>query len=111
MQRNRWLLVAVVLVVAAGLVIWLVGRASNHGKTVEGAFPNVVIPAPVSAVASGGKPFVLNDKTTIVSDSPALADYLAGILRKSTGYPLSTAKSAQSGAIVLSQHGAPASVG
>jgi hexosaminidase len=92
-------------------VIWLVGRASNPRKTAAGTFPNVVIPAPVSAIASGGKPFLLNGKTTIVSDSPTVADYLTGILRKSTGYPLGAAESAESGAIVLTLHGAPASVG
>src|SRR5215468_7608860 len=111
MQRNRWLLVAVALIIVAVLVIWLVARVGTAPQTAEGAYANVVVPAPVSAVTSGEQPFVLDAKTTIVSDSPIVAGYLAGILRKSTGYPLATAEPSASGAIVLSQHGAPASVG
>jgi hexosaminidase len=110
MHRSRWLLVAVVLIVVIGLVAWLVGTSRGE-KHQAGAFPNVIVPVPVSAVASGGKPFVIDGATTIVTDTPAVSDYLATILRTSTGFELKTAANATHNSIVLSLAGAPTSVG
>jgi hexosaminidase len=72
-------------------------------------FPNVVVPAPVSAVASG-ETFTLGPATTISSDAADVGAYLAGVLRPSTGYPLPVSAGG-GGTIALLLSGAPASVG
>src|SRR5262245_17381793 len=116
MHRTRWVMVGVALVVVVGVVAWLLnggsgGRASGAQKLEAGAFPNVIVPAPVTAVASGGRPFVIDRATTVASDSPAVADYLTGVLRRSTGFELKTSAKATRNSIALSLHGAPSSVG
>jgi hexosaminidase len=72
-------------------------------------FPNVVVPAPVSAVANGDT-FTLASAATISADAADVGNYLADILRRSTGYsiPVSTGGS---GTIELLLSGAPANVG
>jgi N-acetyl-beta-hexosaminidase len=49
-----------------------------------------VVPAPLHSVASPGVSFVLRPHTVIYSDpgAAAVAEYLAGLLRPATGYPL-----------------------
>jgi hexosaminidase len=74
------------------------------------AFPNVVIPVPVSAVAATGGPFTLARSATVSTDVPGIGDYLAGILRTSTGFPLPVS-AGDGGTIALVLSGAPASVG
>src|SRR5262245_46324776 len=111
MLRQRWALSAAASAAAVGVAVWLAFRVTSGGSSMATTFPNVIVPAPVSAVASGGPPFVIDRDTTIVSDTPAVSDYLAKILRASTGFPLASSASARRGSIVLSLHGAPASVG
>ncbi len=72
------------------------------------AFPNTVVPVPVSEVASGAT-FTLTSGASVSSDAPDVGGYLAGILRASTGYPIPT--SGTGGTIALSLSGAPAGVG
>src|SRR5262245_324842 len=112
MPRRRWILPAVaVLVIVIGLVVWpMLGDSDGRGDRAAG-FPNVVVPAPVSATASAGPPFVIDHETAIVSDTPAVSDYLAKILRASTGFGLTTTKTTRANAIVLTLHDAPATVG
>src|SRR5262249_60648076 len=108
MLRKRWALSAVGLAVVVGLAVWLVGRVTSGGPSMATTFPNVIVPAPVSAVASGGPAFVIDRDTTIVSDTPAVSDYLAKILRASTGFPLASSASPRRGAIVLRLQRPPA---
>ena len=74
-----------------------------------------ILPAPVSATQSSGRPFDLDSGTSIYAASPAaapVADYLAALLRPATGYALPVVSAAPSGdAIRLTLSGAPASVG
>ena len=72
-------------------------------------FPNVVVPAPVSAVANGDT-FTLSPTATIATDVAGVGGYLAGILRASTGYALPVTVGG-TGTITLSLSGAPAVVG
>jgi len=114
MRRNRWVLSAVaVLVVVIGLVVWpMLGDGEGRGGATQ--FPNVVVPVPVSAVASAGPPFVIDRDTAILSDTPDVSDYLAKILRGSTGFAIPTTHAATTNtanAIVLTLRGAPANVG
>src|SRR5215467_8810344 len=111
MRRSRWVIAGAALLVVIGLGVWpMLGEGGGRG---DGAatFPNVVVPAPVSAVASGGSPFVIDRDTEIVSDTPAVSDYLAKIVRTSTGYRLATTTTSRSNAIVLTVQGAPGKVG
>jgi hexosaminidase len=74
-------------------------------------FQNNVVPAPVSETSSGST-FQLAPSATITTDVTGIGDYLAGILRASTGFaiPESTG-SGGSGTIALRLSGAPAVVG
>ncbi|GAA2035173.1 beta-N-acetylhexosaminidase [Catenulispora yoronensis] len=74
-------------------------------------FPNVVVPAPASEVATGTT-FTLASSATVTSDDANVGGYLAAILRKSTGYALPlTVGATTPGTIALSLSGAPSSVG
>src|SRR5437773_8653687 len=73
------------------------------------AFPNVVVPVPVSETANGAT-FTLTSSATIATDVADVGNYLAGILRASTGYAVPVTVGG-SGTITLSLSGAPASVG
>lgn len=72
-----------------------------------------IVPAPASAVPAAGVSFTLGAAATVSSDVPGIGDYLAGILRRSTGYPVptTTPAGAAPGGIALLLSGAPASVG
>jgi hexosaminidase len=74
------------------------------------AFPNVVVPAPVSAVATTGVTFTLTSSATVTSDVADIGGYLAAILRASTGFALPVS-SGVGGTVALLLSGAPASVG
>lgn len=76
--------------------------------TAAAALPNVVVPAPVSAVANGAT-FTLTPDATIATDALDVGSYLAGILRTSTGYALPVSQGG-SGTITLSLSGAPGTV-
>jgi hexosaminidase len=77
-----------------------------------------VVPSPVSSTATSGVTYAITFGTTIYSepgsaDAAAIAGRLAGLLRNSTGFPLSVAssQSAPSDGIALLLSGAPAVVG
>lgn len=100
-----------VVVVVIGLVVWPMLEDGDGRGTSAAPFPNVVVPAPVSALVSAAPPFAIDRETVIVSDTPDVSDYLAKILRTSTGLPLATTTNAPANAIVLTLHGAPVTVG
>jgi hexosaminidase len=105
---HRLRMAVVTAVLAAAATVWA-GTAALQANAATPAFPNVVVPAPVSATADGTT-FTLGSAATISADVTGVGDYLAGILRRSTGYalPVSTGGS---GTIQLLLSGAPASVG
>ncbi|GIH20366.1 beta-N-acetylhexosaminidase [Rugosimonospora africana] len=99
---------------AAAALLWAgavapAGAVASAGTPAVPAFPNVVVPAPVSAVASGAT-FTLGPAATIASDAADVGTYLAGVLRPSTGYPVPVSTGG-TGTIELLLSGAPASVG
>jgi N-acetyl-beta-hexosaminidase len=100
---RRSLIGAAVLIVTVGVSPAAAARAATP------AFPNVVVPAPVSATANGDT-FTLTSSATIATDVAGVGDYLAAILRTSTGYAIPVSVGGQ-GTITLSLSGAPASVG
>src|SRR5436305_2895067 len=105
---TRYLRIGRTLIVAT-LFVGVAGAASTvQANAATAAFPNVVVPAPVSETANGAT-FTLTSSATVSSDVPDVGAYLAGILRASTGYPVPVTSS--SGTIALSLSGAPASVG
>src|SRR5256884_4140352 len=103
-HRLRSALIAAALF--TGMSIWA-GPATASAATP--AFPNTVVPAPVS-VAANGATFTLTSTATISSDVADVGSYLAGTLRASTGYPIPVS-AGSGGTIQLLLSGAPASVG
>jgi hexosaminidase len=101
--------VAAAAVLAAAAAIWAGTAAVPRANAATPAFPNVVVPAPVSATANGAT-FTLGSTATISADAADVGNYLAGVLRRSTGYPLPVSTGG-SGTIQLLLSGAPASVG
>ncbi len=108
--------VALLVAVSAGLV-WI--TAAGQPASAAVASMQNVVPAPVSVLPATGTTYTLPSNASILTEagSAAAADvgtYLAGILRRSTGYPLpvSTASSGDpSNGISLLLSGADASVG
>jgi hexosaminidase len=108
MNRTRRTLVVATLL--ASVVGWA-GVAVAVEANAAPAFPNVVVPVPVSEVADGST-FTLTSTATVATDVADVGDYLAGVLRSSTGYPIPVSVgSGGSGTIELLLSGAPASVG
>jgi hexosaminidase len=88
--------------------------ATAAGAGTAGAVPyRDVVPAPLTARQAGPGYAVTRD--TVISAGPGAGDvagYLAGLLRRSTGYPLPVVPAAgRAGGIVLTLSGAPGSVG
>jgi hexosaminidase len=100
-------LIAVGLLVSLTATVTTATAVGAHAATPT--FPNVVVPVPVSEVASGTT-FTLTSTATISTDVAGIGGYLAGILRASTGYPLPVA-AGSGGTVALLLSGAPASVG
>ena len=100
---RRSLIGAAVLIVTVGIAPAAAARAATP------ALPNVVVPAPVSETANGAT-FTLTSSATIATDVADVGNYLAAILRASTGYPIPVSAGG-SGTIALSLSGAPSSVG
>ena len=100
---RRSLIGAAVLIVTVGIAPAAAARAATP------ALPNVVVPAPVSETANGAT-FTLTSSATIGTDAADVGNYLAAILRASTGYPIPVSAGG-SGTIALSLSGAPSSVG
>src|SRR2546423_797699 len=107
--RTHRALIAVELLLTTTISVGTVATVPAAAATL--AFPNTVVPAPVSAVASGAT-FTLPPAATISSDVADVGNYLAGVLRSSTGYAIPVSDgSGGSGTIELQLSGAPASVG
>src|SRR2546430_12317526 len=70
--------------IAATLFVGVAGAAGTiQANAATAAFPNVVVPVPVSATANGAT-FTLTSSASVSSDVPDVGAYLAGIDRKST---------------------------
>jgi hexosaminidase len=113
-QRSR-LLAAALLVVSTG-VVGLVGQQSASAATTKVASLQNVVPAPVTVKPAKNTTFTLGPSAKIftVPASRDVAGYLAGILRRSTGYPLpvsSTPAGSPAKGISLLLNGADSSVG
>ncbi|MBW5485507.1 beta-N-acetylhexosaminidase [Streptomyces bambusae] len=79
------------------------------------ALPDTVVPVPAQTVADGST-FTLTQAVTVTAGTPearGVAEYLASVLRTSTGHPVpvTTGPPPASGGIALLLSGAPASVG
>src|SRR5439155_25084357 len=99
-----------ILVAATLLAVWT-GTAATKADAATSSLPNVVVPAPVSESANGAT-FTLTSTATISTDVADVCDYLAGVVRASTGYPMPVSVgSGGTGTIALLLSGAPASVG
>lgn len=107
LRRRPDLLAAVVLVAATAFV----PTVSTAAQAATQPFPNVVVPAPASAVATTGVTFTLTSAATISTDVAGIGTYLAGILRPSTGFALPVSAGSGSGTVSLLLSGAPANVG
>src|SRR2546423_5557995 len=83
--RTHHALIAVALLLTTTISVGTVATVPAAAATP--AFPNTVVPAPVSAVASGAT-FTLPPAATISSDVADIGNYLAGVLRSSTGYAI-----------------------
>ncbi|OLE25581.1 MAG: beta-N-acetylhexosaminidase [Actinobacteria bacterium 13_1_20CM_3_71_11] len=106
MRVRRVVAVSLSLVLAGGAL----SVAAPAGAAVSTGFA-AVVPAPVSAAASGAG-YGITSATTIATDSAPVGQYLAAILRRSTGYPLPVkTPSGGSAGIALLLSGAPAQVG
>ncbi|OLB82520.1 MAG: beta-N-acetylhexosaminidase [Actinobacteria bacterium 13_2_20CM_2_71_6] len=93
------------------------------GGTLTGAVPagaaaapstafTKVVPAPVRATATAGVSYQIRSDTVISTDSAPVGEYLATVLRRSTGFPLPVRPaSAAPHGIALLLSGAPDSVG
>ncbi|MEV4560838.1 beta-N-acetylhexosaminidase [Kitasatospora sp. NPDC049285] len=104
-MRLRRLLLALLTVVGLAAT----GVSAGAGPAAAAAFPNTVVPAPVSATTDGST-FTLGSAATIGSDDAGVAGYLATTLRASTGFALPVSAGA-GGSIALQLSGAPAQVG
>jgi hexosaminidase len=93
--RSRTALAAAVLAAGAGVVGFMAPREAGAATAKLGSFDDIV-PAPVSAKPANGVTFRLSAGTRIfvAPDAQGVGDYLAGILRRSTGYPLPVAEAA-----------------
>src|SRR2546423_14866503 len=110
MRVRQVTLVAMSLALAGGALAG-VGPAVAAAAA-PNAYANVV-PAPVSAKATAGVKFTIRPDTVISTDVPGVGEYLASVLRRSTGYPLPVRPAAAGtpGGIALLLSGAPASTG
>jgi hexosaminidase len=112
MRRPLDSLAVQVAALLAGCATALTGCATAPAKpAATQPYPNVIVPAPASALATVGVTFTLASAATISSDAADVGDYLAGILRRSTGFALPVGPGSGSGTIALLLSGAPASAG
>jgi hexosaminidase len=107
MKRYGWLIAAVVVIAAVWVVVAV---RTSAPKPPAAATADAIIPVPVHIVTTPGVTFTLGRDATIASDVPDVGDYLAGILRTSTGYPIPVGGGAAP-AIELRLTGAPDVVG
>lgn len=102
-QPVRWIVgFATLSLVAAGFAAPATAAPAAAAPALTGI--DRLVPKPVAATATGGGAFELNPKSHIVAraDARGVGDYLAGILRHATGYPLPvSADRAHPGDVVL----------
>src|SRR5215813_2769181 len=113
-QRSR--LMAVTLLMVSTGVVGLVGQQAASAATTKVASLQNVVPAPVTVKPAKNTTFTLGPSAKIFTVPAArdVAGYLAGILRRSTGYPLpvsSTPTGSPAKGISLLLNGADSSVG
>lgn len=109
-QRGRRIGITA-LVAAALSAVTGIGPAVAARTTATVPFSSV-LPAPAGATPAAGVTYTLGSGAAISTDVPDIGDYLAGVLRRSTGYPLPV-RSPSSGpaAVSLLLSAAPAGVG
>ncbi len=104
---------AVLVLLLGATVVWNVGSAPVNAVAAEPL--QSVVPVPVSVQAVSGAAHTLSDTTKIYTDAAArgVGDYLAGVLKPSTGYPLPVqdASGTPADGIALLLSGAPSTVG
>lgn len=99
-SRRSLIVIALAVLALFALGVGIGARVGGSGTAARDGGPPTaaqqavyadIVPAPVSAVATGGR-FTITSATTIYAPSDpssrAVADYLARLLRPSTGYPL-----------------------
>src|SRR5437763_774237 len=106
MRVRRVTLVAVSLALAGGT---LGGVGPALAAPASSACADIV-PAPVTATATAGVTVTLRPDTVISTDTPAVGEYLAAVLRGSTGFalPVRPAGAGTPNGIALLLSGAPA---
>src|SRR5437763_2132709 len=106
MRVRRVTLVAVSLALAGGT---LAGVGPALAAPASSAYADIV-PAPVTATATAGVTVTLRPDTVISTDTPAVGEYLAAVLRGSTGFalPVRPAGAGTPNGIALLLSGAPA---
>jgi hexosaminidase len=113
MRVRRVTLVTMSLLLAGGTLTAAGAAAAAPTPAPASTAYAMVVPAPVTATPTPGVSFPLRSSTVISTDAPAVGEYLAAVLRRSTGYPLPV-RPATGGApkgIALLLTGAPAGVG
>jgi hexosaminidase len=111
MRARPLVLVALSLVLAGSAAGGMLTAAAPADAAVATGFASVV-PAPVSAAPTSGASYSIGTGTVISTDSTPVGEYLASILRPSTGYPLPVrAPSGTPKGIALLLSGAPERVG
>ena len=96
--------VIALVAIAVGIGVWFGargGRSDGPPSATQKALFADIVPAPVSAVATGGQ-FTITSSTVIsapANSAPArgIAEYLAASLRPSTGYPMTVVTGDDSG--------------
>ena len=121
MESSRWRkvgrAVAAAALVASGAVVITIGGQSP--QVAQAAEPlQGIVPVPVSVQAAAGVTWNLTSTSKIytqagAADARAVGDYLAGVLRRSTGFalPVSDASGTPADGISLLLSGAPSNAG
>ncbi|GLZ31070.1 beta-N-acetylhexosaminidase [Lentzea sp. NBRC 105346] len=100
-MRARYLFVVAILLAVTAAASQAPNSAPTRG------FTPVLVPAPASLQVRSGVTFMLTPSTQIHSDDAGVGDFLAQLLRRSTGYPLEEGEHG----ISLLLSGAPADAG
>jgi hexosaminidase len=111
--RKHRLPLIISLVAVCGVAAWVIiaGNKTPAPRPPAAAATDAVIPAPVHIVPATDVTFTLPVGATIASDTAGIGDYLAGILRTSTGYAIPASDGSGAATIELRLSGAPGNVG
>ncbi|GAA3888491.1 family 20 glycosylhydrolase [Saccharothrix violaceirubra] len=79
---------AVLLAVVAGTIVWNAGSEGVGSAAAEPLKSIVPVPVSVQAVPDAAYTITMSTKIYVAPGARAVGDYLAGVLRPSTGFPL-----------------------